>query len=1231
MSDPKFLRIVRQGDDLAKQNKYDSAIAKYQRALRMDPHSSDVRRKLIDMCKRKSAYREAISEYINWAEVCKRDGNYDEAIEIFQECLDLEKREESTAKKSSFFVRTPTADLGQVRDSLEEYGAEIHWKLGLVYLAKGNLNEAESEFKKSIDMNPTNPAEIHKHLGLIYTEQEKNNEAIGEYQEVLRLTPDDASVYEQLGDICYKQHKDSNAIQWFSQAGDIYLKKNEVQEAIRVYENILKIDQENIDILTRLGDIYSGEGLLDKAIQTCLRLADIYTKEGMLDKVILLYERLLDWEPGNREVSEKVIEIYQKILKLDPGNLQARHKLINNLLVINDIENAIPQFIALGETYLEKNLYEEGTAICEKVFEYDVKNVEAHLLLAEIYTKQGLTDAAKEEYLLAMNLYRERGEHGKADETYQRMIFLFPDSADMHYQLALNHFEKGEFDESIKEFKLVLESDPHHIPSLSNLGEIYIQKNMLEEGMDNFKKVLELDSKDSALREKLIDVYLSIGQIDPAMEQLMVLGKVYVEKERFHQALGVYRRILCYMPVNLEVREKMIEVYSLQGDREKSKPEYIFLANAYDRRGLYMKSIEMCKKVLDASPEDINVRKKLCNYYVKQGLPDIAVQEYTALANIYLKNDLSKYAIEIYQTLLELQPENVEIRVTLSELLSREGKVEESVNYYFSLIDIYMKSDMQKEAKDVYQEILKIQPGNIEVYKKLSEMYIKFKEINKAVEVLKDLAGLYTSKRDFTETINVNKEIGDIYFSQNMFSDALEVYEKVLAIYSDKGIYNEQIPYYKKIIEILMLEDNIDKALLFQKDFISLLFSSNELDTAIAECKDIIQTYIKLNKLDATVSLYRILFDEYLKLDKYDEVIKEALEIISLYREKGFLLQVIEISEILSEVYVKLNQVSEAIDIQKSIGDIYLSQNNVPEAIESYDKVVEKLAQENRQSDAIDIYKKIIDLVPENLDYRQKLIELYGKGGDIDKVVNEYCSLIKSQANKGDIEKASDIFKKALKEINDSPLLYSCIANIYFDNKMWDEAILNYLKILDHDSDYPGVYSKLTLTCVRKGDLEGAAEWVKKLIAGGNVYEIVDYFKINETVDPEKAEIYYSWGVICKKIGFVEDSIRAFQSASRDSSKKLSSLKMIGDCFSQAGFLELAARQFRKILEISLDATGMSKEDYLDLRYNLGKTFEEMGKFKDAKKAYEGICEINIKFKDTMEKIMELSKKIDSK
>jgi hypothetical protein len=60
------------------------------------------------------------------------------------------------------------------------------------------------------------------------------------------------------------------------------------------------------------------------------------------------------------------------------------------------------------------------------------------------------------------------------------------------------------------------------------------------------------------------------------------------------------------------------------------------------------------------------------------------------------------------------------------------------------------------------------------------------------------------------------------------------------------------------------------------------------------------------------------------------------------------------------------------------------------------------------------------------------------------------------------------------------------------------------------------------------------------------------------------------------------------------------------------------------------DATGMPDDEYLELRYDLGRTFEEIGKYKDAKKAYEGICEINIKFKDTMEKIMEMTRKIET-
>ncbi len=205
-----------------------------------------------------------------------------------------------------------------------------------------------------------------------------------------------------------------------------------------------------------------------------------------------------------------------------------------------------------------------------KGFEFDAKSVDAHMLLAEILYKTGTYRCSKRRIFTDYDSFTGLASITKADETYHRMISLFPDSADMHYELALNHLEKGEYEESIKEFKLVLESDPNHIPTLSKIGEIYIGKDMLEEGIDNFKKVLDLDPRNSAIRETLVDVYLSIGQIDEALEQLLTLGNVYVEKEQFEPAIGVYRRVLCYMPVNLDVREKIVEVI-LYRVRQKSK------------------------------------------------------------------------------------------------------------------------------------------------------------------------------------------------------------------------------------------------------------------------------------------------------------------------------------------------------------------------------------------------------------------------------------------------------------------------------------------------------------------------------------------------------------------------------------------------------------------------------------------------------------------------------------
>ena len=257
MAETNFITVlVNQGDEMAEQNNYDGAIVKYHRAIRMEPQNSDIRKKLIDVCKRKNSYREAISEYINWAEVCKKVGNYEQAIDVFQECLDI-----GNPGSERLSTQSQTA---KINETLEACGGEIYWKLGLLYLTKNDLKDAETAFRESLKRKPSNTSEIHKQLGVIYTRQGRLHDAIVEYNVVLDLVPEDISVCEQIGELYYSKQEEINAIQWFTYAGDLYFQKNDLIEAGRVYKNILKFDPENADILAKLRNIYPDEGLLEK-------------------------------------------------------------------------------------------------------------------------------------------------------------------------------------------------------------------------------------------------------------------------------------------------------------------------------------------------------------------------------------------------------------------------------------------------------------------------------------------------------------------------------------------------------------------------------------------------------------------------------------------------------------------------------------------------------------------------------------------------------------------------------------------------------------------------------------------------------------------------------------------------------------------------------------------------------------------------------------------------------
>ncbi|OGP91815.1 MAG: hypothetical protein A2Z19_06285 [Deltaproteobacteria bacterium RBG_16_54_18] len=107
------------------------------------------------------------------------------------------------------------------------------------------------------------------------------------------------------------------------------------------------------------------------------------------------------------------------------------------------------------------------------------------------------------------------------------------------------------------------------------------------------------------------------------------------------------------------------------------------------KKGL-KKTIKEYQKTVDSDPNDFKTRIKLGDLYLRRGNLEKAVQEYFSVAEYYIKEELDLKAIGIFKRILVLNP----------------GMIES----YYKLADLYRKRGLFAEAKVQYQKILEVDP-----------------------------------------------------------------------------------------------------------------------------------------------------------------------------------------------------------------------------------------------------------------------------------------------------------------------------------------------------------------------------------------------------------------------------------------------------------------------------------------------------------------------------------------
>lgn len=196
--------------------------------------------------------------------------------------------------------------------------------------------------------------------------------------------------------------------------------------------------------------------------------------------------------------------------------------------------------------------------------------------------------------------------------------------------------------------------------------------------------------------------------------KVLATAEKYVQQGKLHHAVTEYEKIVEKDPKDLTVLNTIGDLYARLGQADKASEYFKRVGDSYATEGFTVKAIAMYKKLTKLNPGAIPVVQRLAELYTQQGLYNDARQQYLQLADGCLKNNDMNGAIRIFQKMLEMDPDNVSLQNKLSDLYVKAGKKAEARDLLLKVSMSLFDRGSIEQADEVLNRMLALDPSNMD-------------------------------------------------------------------------------------------------------------------------------------------------------------------------------------------------------------------------------------------------------------------------------------------------------------------------------------------------------------------------------------------------------------------------------------------------------------------------------------------------------------------------------------
>lgn len=288
----------------------------------------------------------------------------------------------------------------------------------------------------------------------------------------------------------------------------------------------------------------------------------------------------------------------------------------------------------------------------------------------------------------------------------------------------------------------------------------YLRRGQLTMAMDEAHRAVEFSPYYLPVHTRMAEIMMREGRVRNAITKYNAIAKAYMAREENERALGILKEVINVAPLDVSVRESLIDLLESEDKWDEVLDQQIDLADTHHQLGNFdqsrdtfavaerlsnriaapaekmvrikhriadidqmrldiRKAQKAYEEIINIAPDDERAYRMLVDLNYRQGNQIEAIRRLDKLLGIYARGKQISSITQLLEELVTLYPNDTGLRSRLAAIYRQLGRKRDAIVQLDALGELQLEAGLHREAANTIRQIIGLEPDHVEDYQKL--------------------------------------------------------------------------------------------------------------------------------------------------------------------------------------------------------------------------------------------------------------------------------------------------------------------------------------------------------------------------------------------------------------------------------------------------------------------------------------------------------------------------------